>query len=170
MFYHQIEQILKKGQNWSQTPKKHCFFKKYDKILWKKLSTFITFNITCMFPLHMTPYGIVTGEGSRTIGTRNTDTLMPLSDVSSEIGFITIGSLTKRTFEFSAWNLKNQHNLTLLEVHRPKVVQVHTGTRDRFTVFRVFPHRNGHSHIFTGLAGEPLGCYDPSVLGPGKCR
>ena len=55
-----------------------------------------------MFPLHMTPYGIVTGEGSRTIGTRNTDTLMPLSDVSSEIGFITVSALTKRTFEFSA--------------------------------------------------------------------
>ena len=55
-----------------------------------------------MFPLHMTPYGIVTGEGSRTVGTRNTDTLMPLSDVSSEIGFVTIGALAKRTFEFSA--------------------------------------------------------------------
>lgn len=55
-----------------------------------------------MFSENVTPNGVVSSEGARTIMAFDTDALMPLSNVSSEIRLITVGTLTKRAFELLA--------------------------------------------------------------------
>ena len=65
-----------------------------------------------MFSCNMASYSIISCKSPGAIGTRNTDTLMSLANVGAEIGFITIGTLTKRTFEFRAWKIKQTNNQT----------------------------------------------------------
>ena len=53
-----------------------------------------------VLPLYVPPDGVVPGEGPMAEGTRDSDSLVPLSDVSPQVGLVTIGTLTERTFQF----------------------------------------------------------------------
>lgn len=46
------------------------------------------------------PHRVVAREGTITKGTRDTYPLMALTNVSTQVGFIPVKSLTERTFEF----------------------------------------------------------------------
>lgn len=58
-----------------------------------------------MFSENVTSHRVVASEGARTIRTFDTDALMPLTNVSSEIRLVTVGTLTKRAFELLAWKI-----------------------------------------------------------------
>ena len=53
-----------------------------------------------VFPLYVSPDGVVPGEGPVTEGTGNSDALVSLADVSPQVGFVAVSSLTERTFQF----------------------------------------------------------------------
>ena len=53
-----------------------------------------------VLPLDVSPHCVVPGEGSVTERTGHSDSLMSLSYVSPEVGLVTVGSFTERTFQF----------------------------------------------------------------------
>lgn len=55
-----------------------------------------------MLARHVSAHGVVAGEGARAVWAGHTDALMPLADVSSQIGLVTVGALTKRASKFRA--------------------------------------------------------------------
>ena len=73
---------------------------------WSKFCRNSRCRHVAMFSCNMASYSIISCKSPGAIGTRNTDTLMSLANVGAEIGFITIGTLTKWTFKFRAWKIK----------------------------------------------------------------
>ena len=53
-----------------------------------------------VLPLDVSPDCVVPGEGPVTERTGHSDPLMSLPYVSPEVGLITVGSFTERTFQF----------------------------------------------------------------------
>ena len=53
-----------------------------------------------VFPLYVSPDCVVPGEGPVAEGTGNSDALVSLTDVSPQVGFVAVSSLTERTFQF----------------------------------------------------------------------
>ena len=53
-----------------------------------------------VLPCNVPPHGVVPSEGPVAEGTWDPDSLVSLSDVSTKVGFITVGSLAERAFKF----------------------------------------------------------------------
>ena len=56
-------------------------------------------DLVAMLPGDVPAHCVVTREGSVTVGTWYSDALMSLSNVSSQIGLVPVGSLTERAFQ-----------------------------------------------------------------------
>lgn len=55
-----------------------------------------------MLPGDVATHGVVPSEGSVAERARNADSLVTLSNVSPEVGFISVGPLAKWTFQLGA--------------------------------------------------------------------
>ena len=52
-----------------------------------------------VLPLNVSPDGVVPCEGPMTEGTGYSDALVALTDVSPQVSFVAVSSLTERTFQ-----------------------------------------------------------------------
>jgi len=68
------------------------------KLGWYQLGV----DVVSVLPGNMPPDRVVPGEGAVTVGTRHADTLVSLSDVSSQVGLISVCSLAEWAFEFGS--------------------------------------------------------------------
>ena len=55
-----------------------------------------------VLPGDVSPHRVVPGEGAVTVGTRDPDSLVSLSDVSSQVCLITVSSLAEWAFQFGS--------------------------------------------------------------------
>ena len=58
-----------------------------------------------VLPCNVPSHGVVPSKGSVAEGTRDSDSLVSLSDVSTKVGFITVCSLAERAFKFCSWKM-----------------------------------------------------------------
>ena len=64
-----------------------------------------------VLPGDVAPHRVVPGEGSVTVGTGHADPLVPLSDVSTQVCLVSVGSLAKWAFQFGSCNNKVKTSL-----------------------------------------------------------
>jgi len=61
-------------------------------------------DLVPVLPLYVPPHGVVAREWAMAEWAGHTDSLVSLSDVSAEVGLVSIGSLAERAFQFRSWS------------------------------------------------------------------
>ena len=74
------------------------------KLGWDELGV----DVVSVLPGNVSPHCVVPGEAPVTVGTRHSDALVSLSNVSSQVCLISIGSLAEWAFEFGSYRNKRQ--------------------------------------------------------------
>lgn len=56
-----------------------------------------------VFAGNVSPHGVVPGEGSRTVGTRDADALVPLADVGAQVRLVAVLAVAQGALQLLAW-------------------------------------------------------------------
>lgn len=61
-------------------------------------------DLMAMLACNVAPHGVVACEGTRAVGARHSDALVPLPDVGAQIRLVSVKSLAIWAFQLFTWN------------------------------------------------------------------